>query len=380
MQKVDREQLMAGVRRMVVKIGTSLSFDPKKGIDPRHVRALAEEIAGLRKRGLEVVMVASGAIGAGMHRLGLRQRPTVMRDKQATAAVGQVYLMELLADQFARHGLNAGQVLITRQDLESGPRYFNARNTLEALLKMGVVPVINENDTVAVDEIKFGDNDRLAAQACNLVKADLLVILTDVDGLHTGDPRKDPKARRVPLVTRITADLRATAGGQGSLVGTGGMVTKLLAARIATRNGEHVVIARGSKRGVLGRVLAGEDEGTLFVAPSLPREKRLRWMPFTEKSLSELVVKAAAITRVKRRHSGLQPEDLNAVRGRFNAGDVVRLVDPKGRTWAKGVCRYSSRDCQRMQGKAPWQVEKALGRLPNEELVSFEDMAFRQGL
>jgi glutamate 5-kinase len=160
---IDRKALMGGVRRVVVKIGTSLSFDPAKGIDPRNVEALAAEIAGLRKKGLEVVMVASGAIGAGMYRLKLPKRPTVMQEKQATAAVGQVHLMELLAKQFGRFGLNVGQVLISRQDLESGPRYFNARNTLETLLKMGVTPVINENDTVAVDEIKFGDNDRLAA-------------------------------------------------------------------------------------------------------------------------------------------------------------------------------------------------------------------------
>jgi glutamate 5-kinase len=380
MQSVDRKALMGGVRRVVVKIGTSLSWDAKKGIDPRNVQALAAEIAGLRKRGLEVVMVASGAIGAGMHRLKLSKRPTLMQEKQATAAVGQVYLMELLAAQFGRFGLNAGQVLITRQDLESGPRYFNARNTLEALLKMGVVPVINENDTVAVDEIKFGDNDRLAAQACNLVKADLLVILTDVDGLHTGDPRKDRKAKRVPLVTRITAGLQATAGGQGSLVGTGGMVTKLLAARMATSNGEHVVVARGSKRGVLGAILSGKDEGTLFLGPLLPRDKRMRWMPFSEKGLSELVVKGAAVTRVRKRHTALLPADLTAVRGQFNAGDVVRLVTPKGETWAKGICRFSSRDCLKVKGKEPWQVEAALGRLPNDELVSFEDMAFKQGL
>jgi len=377
---VDRKALMSGVRRVVVKIGTSLSWDPKKGIDPRNVQALAREIAGLRKKGLEVVMVASGAIGAGMFRLKLPKRPTVMQEKQATAAVGQVYLMELLADQFGRYGLNAGQVLITRQDLESGPRYFNARNTLDSLLKMGVVPVINENDTVAVDEIKFGDNDRLAAQVCNLVKADLLVILTDVDGLHTGDPRRDPKARRVPLVTRITSGLQATAGGQGSLVGTGGMVTKLLAARMATRNGEHVVIARGSKRGVLTAVLGGRDEGTLFLAPAQPREKRIRWMPYTERISSELVIKPAAVARVKRRHTALHPADVAAVKGRFNAGDVVRLVDAKGHTWAKGVCRFSSRDCEKIKGKELWQMEKALGRIPNDELVSFEDMAFRREL
>jgi glutamate 5-kinase len=243
---------------------------------------------------------------------------------------------------------------------------------------MGVVPVINENDTVAVDELKFGDNDRLAALACNLVKGDLLVILTDVDGLHTGDPRKDPKARRIPLVAKITHSMESAAGGEGSLVGTGGMVTKLLAARMACANGEHVVIARGSKRGVLTAILAGKDEGTLFPAPDMPRDRRMRWMPFSESNKSELLIKAAAIGRVKRRHTPLYPADISAVRGRFNAGDVIRLADPKARTWAKGICRYSSTDCQKVKGKELWQIEKTLGRIPNEELVSFEDMAFKR--
>jgi glutamate 5-kinase len=377
---VDRKKLMAGVRRVVVKVGTSLSFDPIKGIDPRNLQALAAEIAGLRQRGLDVVMVTSGAIGAGMHRLQLTARPKVMQEKQATAAVGQAYLMELVAKVLARFNLNVGQVLITRQDLESGPRYFNARNTLETLLRMGVVPVINENDTVAVDEIKFGDNDRLAAQVCNLVGADLLVILTDVDGLHSADPRKDPRAKRVSLVTKITKSLQASAGGIGSLVGTGGMVTKILAARIANASGEHVVVAKGSKRNVLTAILKGQDEGTLFVAPSLSHEKRLRWMPFTDKGLSELVLKDTAIKRIKRNGSSLQPADMLAVHGQFNAGDVVRLADKRGKTWAKGICRLSSRDCLRVKGKELMQVEKMLGRLPHEELVAFEDIAFRRAL
>ncbi|MGH7441358.1 MAG: glutamate 5-kinase, partial [bacterium] len=212
MKQADRKTVMGGVGRVVVKIGTSLSWDPLKGIDPRNLEALAAEIAQLKKKGLEIVMVASGAVGAGMHRLKLKQRPAGIKEKQATAAVGQVYLMELMARVFQRFGLNVGQVLLSRHDLESGPRYFNARNTLETLVKMGVVPVINENDTVAVDELKFGDNDRLAAQVCNLVKGDLLIILTDVDGLHTGDPRTDPKVRRIPWVGRITAGMRSAAG------------------------------------------------------------------------------------------------------------------------------------------------------------------------
>lgn len=376
--RVERKSLVKDVSRVVVKIGTSLSFDPKLGIDPGNLEALVAEIAGMRKKGIEVVMVASGAIGAGMHRLKLSARPKEVREKQATAAVGQVYLMELVAKVFSRFHLNIGQVLISRQDLESGPRYFNARNTMDALLKLGVVPVINENDTVAVDEIKFGDNDRLAALISNLVNADLLVILTDVDGLHSANPRTHPRARRISVVHKITRQIKAAAGGEGSLVGTGGMVTKLMAAHIATRNGEHVVIARGSKRGVLSKILSGQDEGTFFVAPVLPKSKRLRWMPFSPAQKSELKIRSGAERRVKRGHAHLYPADIAAVQGPFHAGDVVRLSDSRGRTWAKAVCRYSSRDCARLKGKELWQVEKLAGRLPNQELIAFEDIAFKK--
>src|SRR5258708_3803174 len=284
-QKIRKDAVL-GIRRVVVKLGTSLSFDPVKGIDPGNLRRLAAEIATLRRQNKEIVMVISGAIGAGMNRLKLKERPRSIKEKQATAAVGQVYLMDLISSVFSSKGLSLGQVLITRQDLESGPRYFNARNTIEALLSMGVIPVINENDTVAVDEIKFGDNDRLAALVTNLVRADLLVILTDVAGLFTADPRKDKKASRVPLVKEITSKMQASAGGEGSIAVTGGMVTKLLASRMCNKNGQHCVIASRRRPGGVSKVLAGEDEGTLFLAKPIPRERRLRWMPYSDKRLS----------------------------------------------------------------------------------------------
>jgi glutamate 5-kinase len=351
---------------MVVKIGTSLSFDPKKGIDPTHLRRLAGEISILRKKGVEVVMVTSGAIGAGMNRLGMKSRPSTIKEKQAVAAVGQVYLMDLLSSVFASKHLSLGQVLLTRQDLESGPRYFNARNTLESLLAMGAVPVINENDTVAVDELKFGDNDRLAALVTNLVQADLLVILTDVPGLFTADPRKNKKARLVPLVKAITSKLRSAAGGEGSIAGTGGMITKLLAAQMCVKNGEHCVIASGRKAGVLSKVLAGAEVGTLFLGKAIPRGRHLRWMPYSDKRLSEIMLKEAAVARLKKGIGHLYAADLFKVLGHFNAGEVVRLADRKGVTFAKGICRYSSRDCQKL-------------KVPGE-LMTHDDIAFKGSL
>ena len=372
-----RKEAVSDVRRVVVKVGTSLSFDPVKGINPSNLRRLAAEIAGLRSKGKEIVMVTSGAIGAGMNRLKLKERPRAIREKQATAAVGQVYLMDLLANVFSAKGLSVGQVLITRQDLESGPRYFNARNTIEALLSMGVIPVINENDTVAVDEIKFGDNDRLAALVSNLVRADLLVILTDVNGLYTADPRKSKKAKLVPIVREITARMEATAGGEGSIAGTGGMITKLMAASICTKNGEHCVIGSGSKARVLTRVLAGAQEGTLFLARPISKQARLRWMPFSDKRLSEIVIKDAAISRLKKGKGHLYPADISKVIGHFNAGEVVRLSDKRGTTFAKGVCRYSSKECQKIKGLGGWLIEKILGHRPHDEVMVHDDVAFK---
>jgi glutamate 5-kinase len=375
-----RRAALAETKRVVVKLGTSLSFDPVKGIDPTHLRRLAAEIATLRRQGKEIVMVISGAIGAGMNRLHLKERPRSIRDKQATAAVGQVYLMDLISNVFSAKGLSLGQVLMTRQDLESGPRYFNARNTIEALLSMGVIPVVNENDTVAVDEIKFGDNDRLAALVTNLVRADLLVILTDVPGLFTADPRKNKRARLVPLVREITPRMEATAGGEGSIAGTGGMVTKLMSARMVTRNGEHCVIGSGRKAGVLTRVLRGQEEGTLFMARPIPKQARLRWMPFSDKRLSEVVVKDPAIQRLKKGKGHLYPADISKVVGHFNVGEVVRLVDRRGTTFAKGVTRYSSRETQKIKGLGGWLVEKILGHRPHDEIMVHDDVAFKGSL
>jgi glutamate 5-kinase len=377
---LKRKEIVSGARRVVVKIGTSLSFDPKKGIDPGNLRRLATEISGLRKKGVEVVMVTSGAIGAGMNRLGLKSRPRTIKDKQAVAAVGQVYLMDLLSSAFLTKGLSLGQVLLTRQDLESGPRYFNARNTLETLLSIGAVPVINENDTVAVDELKFGDNDRLAALVTNLVQADLLVILTDVNGLYTADPRKNKRARLVPLVKEITSKLEAAAGGEGSIAGTGGMITKLLAARMCVKNGEHCVIASGRRAGVLSKILAGAEEGTLFLGKAIPKDRRLRWMPFSDKRLSEIVLKDEAINRIKKGQGHLYPADLVKVVGHFNVGEVVRLADRKGQTFAKGICRYSSKECQKIKGVRTWLIDRVLGHKPHDELMTHDDIAFKGSL
>jgi glutamate 5-kinase len=240
--------------------------------------------------------------------------------------------------------------------------------------------VVNENDTVAVDEIKFGDNDRLAALVTNLVRADLLVILTDVPGFFTADPRKSRTARLVALVRDISAKMEASAGGEGSVAGTGGMVTKLMAARMCTKNGEHCIVASGRKAGVLSRVLQGREEGTLFLARPIPKRARLRWMPYSDKRLSEIVVKDAAIAKLKKGKGHLLPADISGVKGHFNAAEVVRLVDRRGQTFAKGVSRYSSRETLKIKGLGAWLIEKILGHRPHDEIIIHDDIAFKGSL
>jgi len=260
-----RQRALKGVKRMVVKVGTSLLADPARGVNAQRIRQLADQVQALRTGGCQVLVVTSGAIGMGMVRLGLKAKPREIPAKQATAAIGQVLLMDHYRRAFAAHGVPVGQMLLTRADLANRQCYLNARNTLATLLAQGAVPVINENDSVAVEEIKFGDNDNLAAQVCKLAQAQLLVILTDVEGLFDKDPRKHSGARRVAVVPKVTAQVAASAGGEGSLVGTGGMATKVQAARIATLAGKAMAIVDGRGKDCLLALMAGKDIGTLFL-------------------------------------------------------------------------------------------------------------------
>ncbi len=260
-----RMRALKGVKRLVVKVGTSLLADPARGVNARRVKDLAKQVQALRARGCQVLVVTSGAIGMGMVRLGQKAKPREIPAKQATAAIGQVLLMGQYRRAFEAHGVPVGQMLLTRADLEDRHCYLNARNTLATLLAQGAVPVINENDSVAVEEIKFGDNDNLAAQVCKLAQAQLLVIMTDVEGLFDKDPRKHADARRVAVVPKVTAQVAASAGGEGSLVGTGGMATKVQAARIATQAGKAMAIVDGRGKDSLLALMAGKDIGTLFL-------------------------------------------------------------------------------------------------------------------
>ncbi|MCW5828654.1 MAG: glutamate 5-kinase [Deltaproteobacteria bacterium] len=366
------------VRRAVIKLGSRVLVSGDR-IDAARLGRLVDEIAALRKRGLEVAVVTSGAVASGRSRLGLKEKPKTIPLKQATAAVGQSLLMHSYGQEFGRHGLVTGQVLITQQVVSNRQLYLNARNTLETLFELGVVPVINENDTVSVEEIKFGDNDRLSAIVAGLLQAQLLVILTDVDGLYDQNPNEHPDARRIGEVSQITDSLKGLAGGTSSEVGLGGMKTKLDAAETGTRGGAAVVIASGIREGVLSRVFAGEDEGTFFAPDEKGMSRRRHWIAHTLQPKGELVLDAGATQALRGGKKSLLPAGVREVRGEFDPGDCVKCLAPDGREFARGIVAYGSRDAARIAGRKTEEIEKLLGYRDVDELIHRDDLVILNG-
>ncbi|MHC4948686.1 MAG: glutamate 5-kinase [Planctomycetota bacterium] len=359
-------------RRVVVKIGSRALVDHESRLEEDRLAALVDQMAGLRGGGREVVCVSSGAVAAGLRELGCERRPADLPTLQAAAAVGQARLMELYRRSFAAHDLVVAQVLLTHADLRARERHLNARNTLSRLLRRGVVPVINENDTVAVDEIRVGDNDLLSALVACLVRADALVLLTGADGLLTRPPGEG--GRLVPRVERITHDIRAMAGGAGSDVATGGMRSKLEAVEIVTRAGERAVIANAREPDVLGRLFAGETLGTLFD----PRERRLadrkRWIAFFDHPRGALHLDGGAVDAVRAGRS-LLAIGIRRAEGRFDRGAPVRLLDPDGVEIGRGLVNYPSDDLDRITGLRSDAIAGVLGTCEYEEVVHRDNLA-----
>lgn len=329
-----------GVTRLVVKLGTGILTDSRKQPELAQMAQLVAQVSGQRQAGREVVLVSSGAVGAGMGTLGFERRPASLSELQACAAVGQSRLMATYEKLFAGFGLHVAQVLLTHDDLEHHDRHLNARNTLLTLLERGVVPIINENDAVSVTELKFGDNDRLSALVACLLPADLLVILTSVDGLI--ERYGQPDARVIPLVERIDATVTALAGGTTSATAVGGMSTKLDAARIAIRAGIPVAIANGRKPDVLARLLGGQDEGTVFVPRDRKLQSRKRWIGFFHHPKGTLVVDDGARRALREKGKSLLPVGLIGCEGEFRAGDVVRICDEDGTEFARGIVAFGA--------------------------------------
>ena len=375
---MDRTSLFANIRRIVVKLGSRVITSSDNSPDVRVLGRLAGETARLRERGVEVVLVSSGAIGAGLGELGLRTRPQTIPELQAAAAVGQNLLMHHYKMVFQRHGIAIGQVLLTADDLLDRARYVNARNTLTTLFRYGVVPIINENDSVAVDETKVGDNDTLSAYVTHMIAADLLVLLSDVDGLFSSDPRKGDSPQRIEVVEAITPEIEALAGEPGTEVGIGGMRTKLRAAKIVTWSGEMMVIAHG-RRTSLPDLLDGAAIGTLF----LPRNERMtdrkRWIAFVQDQKGSVMVDGGARVAVMEKGKSLLPSGILAVKGEFEAGEMIGIEDETGYELARGLSRYSSADVDRIRGRHSSEIERILGYWTGDEVTHRDDLVVLSG-
>jgi glutamate 5-kinase len=365
---------LSRIRRVVVKVGSGLVTTPGEGPSSEHIGRIAADLSALVHEGREVALVTSGAIATGVARLGLTARPRSIPEKQAAAAVGQSALMWEYEQAFKKHGIPVGQVLLTGQDISDRSRYLTARNTLLALLEFGVLPVINENDTVAVDEIKVGDNDNLAALVAHLIDADLLVLLTDVDGLYTGNPRQDPSARRLETVEAITDQIQRMVYDASARVSVGGMATKLQAGQKASASGIPMVIANGREAGLLPRLLKGEPIGTYFQ----PRDDRLaarkRWIAYAVPPQGRLAVDAGAKKALTERGKSLLPSGVVAVDGQFRAGEVVALTLGDEPEFARGLVSYDADEVRLILGAKTADIARRLGYEGVDEVVHRDNL------
>ena len=369
-----RRQLMSNVRSVVVKVGTALLTRERGLLDRQVIGSIARQLAVLHAQGIRVTLVSSGAVGAGIGRVGLPGRPRSMPLLQAAAAIGQPALMSMYEKVFARHGLHVGQVLVTRADFEQRVRYVNISNTIAALHRLRALPIINENDTVAVDELdRFADNDTIAALVANLLRADLLVILTVVDGLL------DENGRLVDLVPSVDDDVRSLARTEKSALGSGGMISKLGAARLVTDAGEGVVIANGRQPGVLSRLLAGERVGTIFAPSARKLSARQRWIAGAVRPAGTVTVDVGAAGAVRNRNKSLLARGITRVEGKFERGAIVRIVDPDRRTIAHGVSNYSSAELDRVKGLRSSEIAAAIGSKPFDEAIHRDNLVLTAG-
>ena len=370
--------LLRDARRIVVKVGSSLVTNEGRGLDEQAIGEWCRQLSALVRDGREVIMVSSGAIAEGMKRLGWTTRPHELHELQAAAAVGQMGLAQMYETKLRENGLGSAQVLLTHADLADRERYLNARSTLLTLLAHGVLPVINENDTVVNDEIKFGDNDTLGALVANLVEADALVILTDQKGLFTADPRKDPSAQLVHQARAGDAKLEDMAGGAGSSLGKGGMITKILAAKRAAGSGASTVIAWGREPDALLRLTQGQAIGTLLIAPTHKQQARKQWMADHLQLRGALTIDAGAVDKVLREGKSLLPIGVIAVEGDFSRGEVIAIRDAQGHEIARGLANYASAEARLLCRKASGEIEKLLGYIAEPEMVHRDNLVLSQ--
>jgi len=369
-----RDEFLVQAKRIVIKIGSSLLASRAEGLRPEQIERLADEIATLRTQGREILIVSSGAIVSGIRKLRLKDYPKSLPVKQAAAAVGQSRLIWAYEKAFERLAIQVAQILLTHHDLADRRRFLNARHTLSALIGFGIIPIINENDTVAVDEIRVGDNDSLASEVAHLSDADLLVILSDVDGLYTEDPRKNPAAALIPLVPDITPDIEGLAGVSSTFEGTGGMATKLRAAKKVAEYGIPTLIINGERAGLLPAVLAGQSGGSLFLAKERRLNSRKHWIAFTLRARGQLHLDQGAVEALSARGKSLLASGILQVNGVFEAGDPVSCLTPDGKEFAKGLVNFSSDLLHRMKGLKTTVIQSQFGPQEYEEVIHRDNL------
>jgi glutamate 5-kinase len=369
----QRKSILKGIKKIVIKIGSAVLTE--NGVLHRPaIDRLAADIALLRKKGYQTIVISSGAIASGVGKMGLSRKPVSIPQKQAVAAIGQGSLIYAYEEAFSAHQLLVAQILLTRDDLTNRQRYLNSRNTLVTLLEWGIIPIINENDTVAVDEIKFGDNDNLSALIAHLIDSDLLIVLTDTDGLYDRDPREDPQARLIPVVERIDGQIMGFTSNYSGQWGLGGMRSKIMAARKVTASGIPVIVTNGRTAGVLREIIKGKPMGTLFLPQRPTLSRRKHWIAFTLKPKGEIMVDEGAQKALMERGKSLLPSGILEVRGRFGIGACIRLLDINSKILGKGLVNYSSSDIRKIQGLKTSEIEKRLEYKYSDEVVHRDNM------
>ncbi len=370
----NREQVLKNVKRVLIKIGSAV-LTGDNGLDLERIQHLVDQMAALTHRGYQVVMVTSGAIASGKHRLGITTALKSIPQKQAAAAIGQGRLMRIYSNSFGKHGLYVGQILLTMSDLTDRRRFLNIRNTLSTLMEWGIIAIINENDTVAIDEIKFGDNDNLAAMIANIIEAHLVINLTSTPGLYDRNPASSRNARLIPLVREITEDIEAAASEEGTSVGTGGMKSKVMAAKKVTAFGIPYIIAPGKQKDVLLDIFDGNEMGTLFLPMREHLSSRKYWIAFTLRSRGVLSIDAGARTAILEEGKSLLPSGIVGVEGDFIVGDPVTCVDRDGVPLAKGLVNYSAPDIRKIMGLKTSRIEQVLGHKDYDEIIHRDNLA-----
>lgn len=377
MERMDYQFLVQKAKRIVVKVGTSTLTHATGKLNLERIEHLVRQLTDLRYQGKEVVLVSSGAIGAGMGKLNLDKRPKTIPEKQAIAAIGQGILMQLYEKLFSEYGQIVAQLLLTKADMDDRRRFLNARNTLITLLQLGVIPIVNENDTVAVEEIRFGDNDTLAALVGTLVDADLLILLSDIDGLYTADPRKYPEAQLLQVVEAVNDTIENAAGDVGSKFGSGGMATKISAAKVATNAGIPMIIANGAEDNIIRRIIHGEQLGTLFAARELKTHLRKNWIAFGSKVEGVIIVDDGAKEALIAKGKSLLPSGILSVSGGFSSGAVVSITDSQGREFARGITNYSQSELEQIKGVKCKEICGILGYKDYDEAIHRDNLSLR---